>query len=292
MNYLDDSSINSKISGFSFENNSDTNYYKQVSAIRKEIKQHLRKHLCLEHEEIFLLNNSTHCLLNVIYGLNMHSVSISIREGCYTPYNNITTGYFPHSIPLLTHIDPQTGIICSLKNVDFVLDAAQSIGTIWHHKAATSSKIVFFPLHKHLAIQSGIGVLCIQNKDHYPEISNIAKISESGTVDLRSYNDALNRCIEDPDFFNIAYFDLTDKEANELEKIGFKCITPLQSKTPFVVLQSDFYLDKSPYNKKSVITMKKIGTMIYRFSCYKSGTINSIAVNCNFNLINYIKELL
>ncbi|MBD2810861.1 hypothetical protein ID853_08205 [Xenorhabdus sp. Vera] len=292
MNYLDDSAINSKISGFNFENNSDTNYYKQVSIIRKEIKQNLRKHLCLEHEEIFLLNNSTHCLLNVIYGLNMHSVSISIREGCYTPYNNITTGSFPNSIPLLTHIDPQTGIICSLKNADFVLDAAQSIGTIWHHKAAISSKIVFFPLHKHLAIQSGIGVLCIQNKDHYPEISNIAKISESGTVNLRSYNDALNRCIESPDFFNVAYFDLTDKEENELEKIGFKCITPLQSKTPFVVLQSDFYLDKSPCNKKSVITMKKIGTMIYRFSCYKSGTINSTAVNCNFKLINYIKELL
>ncbi|MBD2815854.1 hypothetical protein ID850_14015 [Xenorhabdus sp. Flor] len=292
MNYLDDSSINSKISEFSFQNNSDNNYYKQVSTIRKEIKQNLRKHLCLEHEEIFLLNNSTHCLLNVIYGLNRHSVSISIEEGCYKPYDNITTSYFPYSIPLLTHIDPQTGVVCSLKNADFVLDAAQSIGTIWHHKAAISSKIVFFPLHKHLAIQAGIGVLCIQNKDHYPEISNIAKISESGTVDLRSYNDALNRFIDDPKLFNIAYFDLTNKEANELEKIGFKCITPLQSKTPFIILQSNFVLDKSPCNKKSVITMKKIGAMIYRFSCYKSGTINSASVNCNFKLIKYIKELL
>ncbi|MBC8953970.1 DUF6024 family protein [Xenorhabdus sp. PB62.4] len=292
MNFLDDSAINSKLLAFTSKDKGNDNYYKKVNIIRKEIKKNLREHLQLEHEEIFLLNNSTHCLLNVIYGLNMNSVSISIREGCYAPFNNITTIPFSHSIPLLTHIDPQTGAICSLKESDFVLDAAQSIGTIWYHKIATSSKILFFPLHKHLAIQAGLGVLCVQDKNHYPEISKIARISESGTVNIRTYNDTLVKLKNDPQIFNVAYFSLIDNEINQLEEIGFKCITPLNSKTPFVIFQSNFNLDNTPYNRNSVITMKKIGEMSYRFSCYKNGNINSEPINCNSQLIKYIQGLL
>ncbi|AOM42451.1 DUF6024 family protein [Xenorhabdus hominickii] len=292
MKCLDDSSINSKILDFNFEEHSDNNYYKQVSIIRNKIKENIRRYLCLDHEEIFLLNNSTHCLLNVIYGLNMHSTSLIVREGSYELYNNITTDSFPRSIPLLTHIDPQTGVVCSLKESDFVLDAAQSVGTIWHHKVAISSKILFFPLHKHLAIQAGLGVLCIKNKNHYPEISKIARISESGTVDIRAYNNALSRCEDNPSVFNVAYFNLMDNEINELENLGFKCITSLNSKTPFVVLQSGFDLDKIPCNKNSIITIKKIGEMMYRFTCYKNGTMNSEPINCNLQLIEYIEGLL
>jgi hypothetical protein len=289
---LDDSSINLRILNINQTYYNGKNYYQYLAYVRDKIKDHLREKLHLKHEKLFLLNNSTHCLVNVICGLSMQSISLSIEKGCYAPYSDIPKCPQHKIIPLLTHIDPNSGRVCKLNAQNFVLDAAQSAGTIAYHNKAVSAEILFFPLHKHIAIQAGAALLCVNNTNQYPEISKIAEISESGTVDINSYNNMRNQLRTNSNLFNIAYFSLTGNEVMEMADLGFDSYTPIKSHTPFVVLKSKLNIDNKILTRDPLISVKKLSDMTYRFSCYVNGSIDSDPVVCNRCLIRYLKGLL
>ncbi len=289
---IDDSSIHFSLIDSNIARYNNKNYYQKVGTIKSDIKFHLKEKLNLKHEEIYLLNNSTHCLLNILYGLSVQSTSLSIQHGCYESYRFLTNKKYEKAIPLLTHIDPNSGKVCTLDDTNYVLDAAQSIGTIIHHQQAITSDLLFFPLHKHLAMQTGISVLCIKNREKYPEISKIAKISESGTVNINIYNQLLSLLESGSYFFNAALLSLTKRHILEISSLGMKVITPAQSNTPFIVIDANVDLNEKLQRQNNIFSVKSLGSHRYRFSCYIKGHIKSTPFDCTSMLIQYLQRLL
>ncbi|MBD2797264.1 aminotransferase class V-fold PLP-dependent enzyme [Xenorhabdus sp. 18] len=287
---LDDSSINSSL--LLSDGLQNYHYFKEIDRIKKQIKYFIKKELRIPHDEIFLLNNSTHCLLNVIYGLNVQGMHLSVENGCYKKYKKINIIRNGECIPLITHISPESGVVNNIKQPEIVLDAAQSIGTIYHHINSLSADVLFFPLHKHLSLQSGVGILCVKRKSNYKEIIKIAQISESGTVSYRVFNDLLTRLKKTPIQFNIANFNMTHNNMSELNKLNIVLLTPTSSKTPFFVVRSPIQLDEIINLKDTAFSLKRLSDNKYRISCYISGSIDSNSIDCTERFINLLKEQL
>lgn len=285
----DDSAINVRLTLSS--DASFSHYFKEINSIKNEIKCHLREKLNIHHDHIFFLNNSTHCLLNVLYGLVNFDTHLSIDGGCYKPYAEIDVHNGTKSLNLVTHISPDSGKVSDF-NSRVVLDAAQSAGTICHHQRALSADIVFFPLHKHLALQTGIGVLCINYALCYQGIIKIAKLSESGTVNDQVFIKLIHHIRSHSISFNVGIFNLTKHQIDELSLLGVASLTPALSRTPFVVLESSIDLDRITPFSKSPFSIRKQESNRYRISCYCEGSPSSNPVDYSKKLVNIFRRVL
>jgi len=285
---LDDAAINSIL--LPPEYNYHTHYFRALQLCRQEIKQQLRDTLAIPHENIFLLTNSTHCLLAVLYGLSVQGRTLSIAAGSYRPYRAIPLSVKEPSLPLLTHISPDSGEVVCIQDPAVILDAAQSAGTICHHAKAFSTDIVFFPLHKHLALQTGIGVLCVRDNPEYKEILKVAKISESGTVNDLVFTSLHNRLSTQAVMFNIAMFSLTQSLAEELSRFGLTSITPLHSQTPFLVFKIGSRHLRPEHLINTIFSLKILDELHWRISCYIPGGPDTSPVECSNALVNIFRR--
>lgn len=287
---LDDASINSIL--LPAERNYQTHYFRSLQLCREEIKQKIIDALTIPHENIFLLTNSTHCLLTVLYGLSVQGRTLSIAAGSYRPYKTIPLLVKEPSLPLLTHISPDSGEVVCIQDSAVILDAAQSAGAICHHAKAFTTDIVFFPLHKHLALQTGIGVLCVSDNPEYKEILKVAKISESGTVNDHVFRSLHNHLTTQTVMFNIAMFNLTQALAEELSCIGLTSITPLYSQTPFLVFKIGSRHPRPERLVKTIFSLKILDELHWRISCYIPGEPDASPVECSTALVNILRRKL
>lgn len=287
---LDDAAINSIL--LPAEHNYHTHYFRTLQLCKKEIKQQFRDALAIPHENIFLLANSTHCLLTVLYGLSVQGRTLSIAAGSYRPYRTIPLSVKEPYLPLLTHISPDSGEVVCIHEPAVILDAAQSAGAICHHAKAFATDIVFFPLHKHLALQTGIGVLCVSDNPEYKEILKVAKISESGTVNDQVFRSLHNRLSAQTVMYNIAMFSLTEALAEELSYFGLTSITPLYSRTPFLVFKIESRHLQPERLEKTIFSLKILDELHWRISCYIPGGPDASPVECSTALVNIFRRKL
>ncbi|WP_025901654.1 DUF6024 family protein [Tatumella sp. UCD-D_suzukii] len=286
---LDDSAINASL--FPSDSSYCTHYFRALGHCRNEIKKRLRMALSIPHEDIFLLSNSTHCLLTVLHGLSAQSRTLSIEAGCYHPYRMLPQPSYGQSVPLITHISPDSGNVACIHQKAVVVDAAQSIGVVCHHSEAFSADVVFFPLHKHLALLTGVGVLCVRKRYEYETVRKTAQIAESGTVNNVVLQALLERLTTKPLLFNIAMFSLTPAQAESLTMLGFEPVTQLYSQTPFLVVKtsSGHLLPEYLVNNFS---LKMLDANHWRISCYIPGTLDSPPKECASLLINVLRSKL
>ncbi|HHB1596996.1 TPA: DUF6024 family protein, partial [Vibrio campbellii] len=233
LKHQDDSSINSQIA----KNHDGSTYFKTLRKVRESIKKKLCHELGIEHRHVFLLNNTTHCLLTVMYGLASCQKSLLIGGGAYKPYTEFPTVLFQDGIELVTHIEPESGKVHSTLEGK-ITDAAQSIGTINHHRIALYSDVVFFPLHKHLALEAGMALLCIKSSFEHINVVKTAKIAEAGTCNLNLLNSLQKKLDKEGTWINLGFFELSQETVAALTKLGIECITPSGARTPFLVFNT------------------------------------------------------
>lgn len=281
LKYQDDSSINSQI----VKNHDDGSYFKVLYKVRESIKKKLCHRLEIEHSHVFLLNNTTHCLLTVMYGLASCQKSLLIGDGAYRPYTDIPTPLFQDSVELVTHIEPESGKVHSTLD-GTITDAAQSIGTIQHHRTALYSEVVFFPLHKHLALEAGMALLCIKSSFEHTNVVKIAKIAEAGTCNLNLLNSLQKKIDSEGIWINIGFFELSQKTMVALTKLGIECITPSGVRAPFLVFNTQRDLTGLVKNIPDQLSLKQLSTNTYRITCFIKGNLMGDGVNCDEQLIN------
>lgn len=285
---LDDSSINAALT--LHKGDYHTHYYKALNQCKEHIKKNLKSVLSIPHPHIFLMANSTHCLLTVMYGLAASKRHLVIEEGNYQPFNQIPriTGGLP--VSLVTHIAPESGVTSPVNDHNIVLDAAQSAGTICYHSIAMTADIVFFPLHKHLALQTGIGVLCVSANREYKNVVSTAQVCEAGTGNSEVFTTLRNRLVDKSIVFNIAIFDLNQYRYNLFKKIGFISITPLHSKTPYLVFKLALPIHTSIAINSEIFSIKIMNKSHCRITCYKPGTMDSSPVDFSDMLIELLRK--
>jgi hypothetical protein len=289
MKALDSSSINSNLTkecGIK----GDYNYYQLCNKIRIAIKKQLKNKLHIPHKHIFILSNTTHCLLTVMQGLIQDGSGIDIVDGCYAPYKNFRVNSDNKSYKLITHITPDNAVVCNISSRSSIVDAAQSIGTIGYHHEALSADIVFFPLHKHLAIEVGFGILCVNNNPKYQSVVDIASISESGTQSLYQLNKLAKKIYLGKDFINIAIFKIDYYVKKKLASLAINILSPTDHETPFIVVKSNMANLLNMSESPLTITVKKLipDQDIYRISCFIRGNLLLKKIDCTHILLELL----
>lgn len=287
---LDDAAINAAL--LPPDGNYYTHYYRSLQHCKNEIKQRLRFSLNIPHQDIYLLANSTHCLLTVLHGLAIQGRALTIGAGSYRPYRSLSSSSGTQHFPLITHISPDSGNVASMRETSVVLDAAQSAGTVCYHAAAFSADVVFFPLHKHLALQIGVGVLCVSGRHEYDALRETALISESGTASDLVLKPLQQRLSTQSLMFNIAMFSLTSEFAEEFIVLGFVPVTPMYSRTPFLVFKTTYGYLPPGCLQGTAFSMKMLDATHLRISCYLPGDAHSAPVECSATLIDILRSKL
>jgi hypothetical protein len=85
-----------------------------------------------------------------------------------------------------THVSPMTGVVDSLAGEGVqIVDAAQSLGTLLTPALLQAADIVIAPLHKHLGLVVGLGIVLVR-RDHHElsTVHELLRVTESGAQAL------------------------------------------------------------------------------------------------------------
>lgn len=238
---IDDSALHPDLRSFT----DASGYYSLLSKRTEQLKSLIKRSIKLDHE-LFLLSNTTQALMVAAYGLRACGIALDCRRAGYKnfqrfPYCDPATNDLTR-IELRTHIDPNTGKISSLNRVSdevMVVDAAQSIGAIAHHQQLSKADIISFPLHKHLGLAAGLGVLAIKDTPELHTTRRAAAIAQQGTKSLSTINAAiLNYHLNEGRVFNRVIFNCSSSLYDELKiRNNVEIVTPEMSSTPFICLR-------------------------------------------------------
>ncbi|WP_266065074.1 DUF6024 family protein [Brucella intermedia] len=222
-------------------------YFRRCAFVRSELKARLARYLDLEHD-LFLLSNTSHALVTAIAGLLHNGLLLDTTTSGYSPYAELPSSLEARKaarrVPLLTHADPTTGQVIELpRRTEFptVLDAAQSFGTIRHHGKVTLADIFICPLHKHVGVSTGLGLIGIKPGLQLPSLRAHAKAAEMGAASLMVLEAALLRVDEHQGrIVNVLTFDPDDAFREVLSEHGVSVLTPNGAGLPFVCLRGSF----------------------------------------------------
>ncbi len=141
-------------------------YFKKAAALRAKILGELTKTVSARHE-LFLSGNTSSGLLAVcLAAARAQMAPLGLANRPYPPYEKLL-GY-PDSLAenraacVCTHICPLTGEVFDLRarhDALLIVDAAQSLGTVFQPVLVDAAPIFVGPLHKHLNLAPGLGVV-------------------------------------------------------------------------------------------------------------------------------------
>lgn len=224
--------------------NPDSQYYRECMVARSELKEILSTELRITHD-IYVLANTTHGFVTTALGLMFDGFQLSARPDSYTPYQCIVPEL--HStmsgepVRLVTHISPQTGEIyqpVEASGRPTVVDVAQSFATTGFHQHALAADIFICPLHKHIGLARGLGLLAISPTAKLPNMQAVARMAEMGTIDLDVLSLAISRALKFRGrLVNLFCLKLRNYHRDGLERVGIRVVSPLNSPLPFAVLE-------------------------------------------------------
>lgn len=219
------------------------NYFRACAAARDALKANLACHLGLGHD-LYLLSNTTHGLVTVVAGLASDGILLDASSSPYSGYVSLvpipqaaTSG----STRLVTHIDPVSGAVADLSSRmqrPMVLDAAQSFGTIGHHAEVSRADIFICPLHKHVGIAPGLGLLGLKPDLFAPGLRAYAASAERGAAFLPLLQQALDQIERhNGNLINTLVFNVDEAFRSAIEGLGITLLTPDARDLPFVCLR-------------------------------------------------------
>ncbi|WP_104087697.1 DUF6024 family protein [Cryobacterium sp. N19] len=165
-------------------------YYAQAAELRSTITCALVRDLGAGDFRPYLLHNSTSALMAVLFAATNAGRSINTEgpiEQHYSPYNFL----LPRAGPLAdwelrTHVSPVTAVVDELGGRSIrIVDAAQSLGTVLTPALLTGSDVAIAPLHKHLGLVVGLGLVLVRRDvpDLEP-VHRVLRVAESGAQSI------------------------------------------------------------------------------------------------------------
>jgi hypothetical protein len=171
--------------------NKGEHYFKSCARLRERAKALLRAAFGIEHE-LFLLGNTTSALFAALLALERAGAQVVCRGEPWQHYPSYHALFLRPQTPkadgarwaFATHVSPLTGRVDALSTATgehLLVDAAQSFGTNLTAELLLRADIFIAPLHKHVGLAVGQGVLGLRRDvpDH-ERLRALLLVAESG----------------------------------------------------------------------------------------------------------------
>ena len=203
----DPASINPSLTPFLSHERSSESYYGRASRSRSALADILGRDLGVDPNCIHFVPNTSTALAVVLGGImaeNLRLRGVGPLWRHYGPYQGIVgsmeemvngrwVGFHTHVAPVDASVDNSFrepgGATAS------VVDGAQSLGTSLSEELMSSGAVVIAPLHKHLALAPGLGVVILDavTGQQLPSIASFLSLTEGGCPSLDLLEHALDR---------------------------------------------------------------------------------------------------
>ncbi len=178
-------------------------YFRRVAALRERILMELSRVIGTRYE-LFLSGNTSAGLIAVCLAASRAGMAPpGLVNRPYPPYEALL-GYpdllkADQPMSICTHICPLTGEVLDLRNCGdsiLVVDAAQSLGTLFQQEFVETAAIFVGPLHKHLNLVPGLGVVGVDfdavDSNLGAALRTVLEVMQHGAVNLG----VLERCVQ------------------------------------------------------------------------------------------------
>jgi len=182
-------------------------YFKKAAALRERIRAELTQIVSGRHE-LFLSGNTSTGLIAVWLAASRAGMApLGLVNRPYPPYEKLL-GYpdlleADRPARICTHICPLTGEVFDLRACGdrlLIVDAAQSLGTLFQQELIEAAPIFVGPLHKHLNLVPGLGVVGVDfdalNKAFGTSLRTVLEVMEHGAVYLGVLEECVRRLNE------------------------------------------------------------------------------------------------
>ena len=203
----DPASINPSLNPFLSRDRSRESYYGHTSRSRSALADMLGHDLGVDSNCIHFVPNTSTALAVVLGGImaeNLRLRGAGPLRRHYSPYQGVVrsmeevlngrwVGFHTHVAPVDVSVDNSFrepgGATAS------VVDGAQSLGTSLTEELVSSGTVVIAPLHKHLALAPGLGIVILDavTGQQLPSIASFLSLTEGGCPSLDLLEQALDR---------------------------------------------------------------------------------------------------
>ena len=203
----DPASINPALNPFSSRGQSRESYYGRAFRSRSALADILGHDLDVDSNCIHFVPNTSTALALVLGGIMAENLKLrgvgplwrhyGLYQGIVGSMGEVVNGrwvdFHTHVAPVDVSVD--NSFRESVGATASVVDGAQSLGTSLTEELMSSGAVVIAPLHKHLALTPGLGVVILDavTGQQLPSIASFLSLTEGGCPSLDLLEHALNR---------------------------------------------------------------------------------------------------
>ncbi len=170
-------------------------YYRRTAEVRDRILNRIARNIGTRHT-LFLTTNTSQGLLAICLAASRARMSpLRLLNRPYPQYETLL-GYpgtlaANQAISLCTHICPLTGEVFDLRSCVeslLIVDAAQSLGTVFQQELVDTAPVFIGPLHKHMNLVPGLGLVAVDIEGvdavFAAALRTVLEVMEHGTMNL------------------------------------------------------------------------------------------------------------
>lgn len=211
-------------------------YYREANALKAQIRTGLKRSLGGPHE-LFLAGNTSSGLVAALLGVMLRGHRLpQLLNRPYPPYEKVLgfTAAAGGRFAFVTHISPLTGEVRALRSgpeAALVVDAAQSLGTLFQAEVVNSAAVFVGPLHKHWNLVPGLGIVGVDFDavgDAGEGLRTALEVLEHGTTNLSVLQACVRRLAEmgGGPAVNRARIAVGSQLQSAADELGLRVLTP------------------------------------------------------------------